>query len=84
MFRTAEPFRSFWNSNTLAPCCQRKGLIHLIIDGTNDKEYVGQTTRTVEERLAEHKRCQTSNIGRATRKHGAENFTTAILKECDS
>ena len=60
------------------------GLIYLIIDGTNDKEYVGQTTRTVEERFQEHKWCQTSNIGRAIRKRGLENFTTAILKMCDS
>ena len=60
------------------------GLIYLIIDGTNDKEYVGQTTRTVEERFQEHKHCKTSNIGRAIRKHGVENFATAILKVCDS
>lgn len=60
------------------------GLIYLIIDGTNDKEYVGQTTRTVEDRFQEHKWCQTSNIGRAIRKRGAENFATAILKECDN
>lgn len=60
------------------------GLIYLIIDSTNDKEYVGQTTRTVEERFAEHKHCKTSNIGRAIRKRGEENFITAILKVCDN
>ena len=60
------------------------GVIYLLIDGTNDKEYVGQTTQTVEERFKEHKRCKTSNIGRAIRKHGAENFSTAILKVCES
>ena len=60
------------------------GVIYLLIDGTNDKEYVGQTTQTVEERFKEHKRCKTSNIGRAIRKHGAENFSAAILKVCES
>lgn len=32
------------------------GIIYLLIDGTNDKEYVGQTKRTFKERFGEHKR----------------------------
>ena len=60
------------------------GMIYLLIDGTNDFEYVGQTTRTFEERFAEHKRCKTSNIGRAIRKHGEDMFIKVILKVCYS
>jgi len=59
------------------------GMIYLIIDGTNDMEYVGQTTRPVEERFKEHMKSD-FYIGRAIRAHGVENFVTAILKECDS
>ena len=57
------------------------GVIYLLIDGTNDREYVGQTTKTFEERFNEHK-CGTQYIDRAIRKRGVEMFATAILKVC--
>lgn len=60
------------------------GIVYLIIDGTNDKEYVGQTTQTLEERFKEHCWCKTSNIGRAIRKRGADMFVKVILKVCYS
>ena len=58
-------------------------MVYLLIDGTNDKEYVGQTTKTAEERFKEHM-YSPYYIGKAIRKHGADMFTTAILKICYS
>lgn len=60
------------------------GIIYLLIDATNDKEYVGQTTRTVEERFKEHAGNKKSFIGRAIRAHGVDMFVIAILKVCYS
>ena len=60
------------------------GVVYLLIDGTNDKEYVGQTTKTAEERFKYHKSCNKSYIGNAIRAHGAENFVIAILKVCNT
>ena len=57
------------------------GVIYLLIDGTNDREYVGQTRRSIKVRFNEHLH-DTSYIGSAIRAHGAENFVIAILKEC--
>lgn len=59
------------------------GVIYLLIDGTNDYEYVGQTTRTVEKRFKEHAVAD-SCIGNAIRDHGVDMFVIAILKECYS
>ena len=59
------------------------GLIYLLIDGTNDKEYVGQTTRSVKARFKRHTKDDTF-VGRVIRAHGAENFVIDILKECAS
>lgn len=59
------------------------GVIYLIIDATNDKEYVGQMIRSVEERLKEHARSK-YYIGRAMRAIGVENFLVVVLRECDS
>jgi len=46
---------------------------------TNDKCYIGQTTKTFKERFRQH---QTSNsiIGKALRKYGSENFEKIILE----
>ena len=59
------------------------GVIYLIKDKTNDKIYVGQTTRSVEERFLEHSKAD-SYLGRAIRKHGKENFSIEILVECQT
>lgn len=59
------------------------GIVYLVIDGTNDMEYVGQTTKTVEERFKQHMKADTC-LGNAIRAHDAENFTNAILKVCGS
>ena len=59
------------------------GIIYLLIDCTNDMEYVGQTTRSVEERFKKHKHGD-QYVDRVMRAHGVELFTTAILKVCYS
>ena len=52
----------------------------------NNKSYIGQTTRTIEERWSEHlkeARANRSNhpIYRAIRKYGSENFTISLIEE---
>lgn len=59
------------------------GVIYLLIDGTNDKEYVGQTIRTFEERFKGHLHGD-QYVDRVIRKRGADMFATAILKVCYS
>ena len=59
------------------------GVIYSIKDKTNGKIYVGQTTRSVEERFLEHSKAD-SHLGRAIRKHGKENFSIEILAECQT
>ena len=59
------------------------GRIYVIENDVNDKLYVGQTTRTLEERFKEH--CYAdSAIGKAIRKYGAEHFRIRTLEECYS
>ena len=57
------------------------GVIYLLIDGTNDREYVGQTILTVEERFKGHMRGN-QYIDAVIRKRGADLFATAVLKVC--
>lgn len=57
--------------------------IYKITDGTNGMVYVGQTTRTAEERFKEHMQAD-SLLGRAIRKHGVENFKLEILEKCET
>jgi len=59
------------------------GVIYTLIDGTNDKEYVGQTVRPVEVRFYQHEHGD-QYIDRMIQEHGADMFETAILKTCDS
>lgn len=59
------------------------GIIYLLIDGTNDCEYIGQTTRSVEVRFKEHEKMD-SCIGKAILVHGADMFIIVILKICYS
>lgn len=59
------------------------GIIYLLIDSTNDWEYVGQTTQTFERRFSQHKygdQC----IDHVIQKRGENLIETAILKVCYS
>jgi len=49
----------------------------------NHKIYVGQTGKTLKERISRHKRAK-SFIGRAIRKYDLKNFFIVILAECES
>ena len=60
------------------------GVIYLIINGVNDKEYVGQTTKNVKARFKQHARRKNSLIGNAIRAYGEDMFVIAILKVCYS
>ena len=57
------------------------GYVYALIDGTCDFEYVGQTTKTVEERFNQHAKANT-RIGYAIRARGKEMFVVAVLKVC--
>ncbi|MBR0262104.1 MAG: helix-turn-helix domain-containing protein [Selenomonadaceae bacterium] len=59
------------------------GIIYLLIDGTNDLEYVGQTIRSFKARFRQHMRGD-QYIDRVLQKRGADLFATAILKICYS
>ena len=59
------------------------GVIYKIMNQLDGKGYVGQTTRSLEERFRGHIRAD-SYLGRAIRKYGAENFTCEVIEECDT
>lgn len=47
----------------------------------NGKVYIGQTVRTLNERIAEHKRKRNSLLGQAIRKYGDACFSFEIIDE---
>ncbi len=60
------------------------GVIYKITNLLNGKPYVGQTTRTIEERFKEHVSHNQYLIGKAIRKYGKENFSIEVLDECET
>lgn len=60
--------------------------IYLITNLINGKQYVGQTTQAAEKRFYRHLTGHSKNmiIGKAIKKHGAENFEMSVLENCDS
>ena len=59
------------------------GIIYLLIDCTNDFEYVGQTTQTFERRFSQHK-YGNQYIDHIIQKRGEDLIEAAILKVCCS
>ena len=55
--------------------------IYKITNLINGKIYVGQTTKTIEERFKKHSTTD-SLIGKAIRKYGKENFKLELIAEC--
>lgn len=64
------------------------GFIYIIKNKINDKVYVGQTTKTVEERFKQHKKLSKSSsnqlIHKAIKKYGKENFYIETLECCEN
>lgn len=63
------------------------GRIYALECTASGKRYVGQTTRTVAQRLSEHVCNKTRRgcaLAAALRKYGAENFVLVELEQCDS
>lgn len=62
-----------------------EGYIYKIINDINDKVYIGQTTRTIEERFKEHLRCKNDNyIHKAIRKYGKKHFACYEIEKIKS
>lgn len=65
------------------------GYIYKIVNLVNNKVYIGQTTRTLEERYKEHLNHAKSNdrdglLYKAMNKYGLENFKISMLEEVDN
>lgn len=58
-------------------------VVYLILNTENGKMYVGQTTKTVEQRFKKHCLAD-SPLGRAIRLHGAKKFRYDVIKTCVS
>ena len=58
-------------------------IVYKITNLLNGKIYVGQTQRTLEERIAEHKYGELY-IDRVIKKYGWENFSAEVIEECFS
>ena len=56
-------------------------MIYLIENTKNGKQYVGYTSKTLEERWKKHCGDNTTYFHKAIRKHGKENFVMSILDE---
>lgn len=54
-------------------------IIYILENKINGKKYVGQTTKSLEERIINHK-SKNSLIGKAIRKYGIENFHKTIIE----
>ena len=59
-------------------------VIYLITCLVNGMKYIGQTSRTIEERFKEHAKRKNTLIGKAIHDFGKENFTIVILEECEN
>lgn len=60
------------------------GIIYKITNLVNGKIYIGQTTRTLKQRMAEHKSSTDTAIGHAINKYGLENFKSETVEECET
>lgn len=59
-------------------------IIYKIQNKINNKIYIGQTIRTLDERIKEYKRSKKSCVGKAIRKYGIDNFKIEIIDNANS
>lgn len=65
-----------------------KGFIYKIVNDINDKVYVGQTRRTLQQRFrqhisdCEHIELKNRPLYQAMKKHGIEHFRIELIEEC--
>ena len=59
-------------------------IVYKLTNLLNGKVYVGQTVRTLEQRIDQHKRRSESVVSQAIKKYGWENFSAEILEECQT
>ena len=63
------------------------GYIYKIINDINDKVYIGQTRRTINQRWSVHKQMSKTHsniLYKAMRKYGIEHFSIIKIEECDN
>lgn len=65
-----------------------RGLIYKVTNNINNRVYVGQTTKTIEERWSGHLRAARNNsqllLHKAIRKYGESAFTIELLEICNN
>ncbi len=66
-----------------------KGKIYKIVNSVNDKIYIGSTTRTLAQRMGDHRyaaKTERSKLYKAMRFHGIEQFSVKLVKyySCDT
>lgn len=59
-------------------------IIYKIQNKINGKIYIGQTVRTLKERIEEHKRNKKSKISKAIKKYGINNFDIQVIDEVNT
>lgn len=59
-------------------------IIYKLTNKTTGKIYIGQTTRTLDERIAEHCRKTRTYIGKSIKLHGINNFNIEVIETCKS
>ena len=63
---------------------KKAGIIYKITNLINGKIYIGQTQRTLEKRISEHKRKNKFLICHAIKKYNWNNFKSEVIEECDT
>lgn len=59
-------------------------IVYKIENLINGKIYVGQTKKSLEKRIEQHKHNKKSCIGKAIQEYGFENFHSEVIENCDS